>query len=355
MVSITRRRLLQSFLLVLAARRANAAPAVSTLVGTGTGGFSDQQVNNPYGIIFGPDGALYFCDLDNQRIRRLDLRTRRMTTMAGNGERGYSGDGGPATAASLNMPHEIQFDGRGHLYIAERDNHVVRKVDAGTGTISTLAGTGVAGFSGDGGPAARAQLRQPHSIVIDRQGQLLICDIGNQRIRKVDLAAGAIDTYAGTGVAQPPGDGAPVKGTPLNGPRTMVLDERGDLYLALREGNAIYRIATSTQTLHHVAGTGKQGFSGDGGPARAAELAGPKGLAYGRGSLFVADTENHAIRKVDLASGIITTILGTGDRGDGPESDPLQCRLSRPHGLTVDGSGVLYVTDSEAHRIRTVK
>jgi sugar lactone lactonase YvrE len=354
-VSITRRRLLQSFLLVLAARRANAAPAVSTLVGTGTGGFSDQQVNNPYGIIFGPDGALYFCDLDNQRIRRLDLRTRRMTTMAGNGERGYSGDGGPATAASLNMPHEIQFDGRGHLYIAERDNHVVRKVDAGTGTISTLAGTGVAGFSGDGGPAARAQLRQPHSIVIDRQGQLLICDIGNQRIRKVDLAAGAIDTYAGTGVAQPPGDGAPVKGTPLNGPRTMVLDERGDLYLALREGNAIYRIATSTQTLHHVAGTGKQGFSGDGGPARAAELAGPKGLAYGRGSLFVADTENHAIRKVDLASGIITTILGTGDRGDGPESDPLQCRLSRPHGLTVDGSGVLYVTDSEAHRIRTVK
>jgi sugar lactone lactonase YvrE len=354
-VSITRRRLLQSFLLVLAARRANAAPAVSTLVGTGTGGFSDQQVNNPYGIIFGPDGALYFCDLDNQRIRRLDLRTRRMTTMAGNGEKGYSGDGGPATAASLNMPHEIQFDGRGHLYIAERDNHVVRKVDAGTGTISTLAGTGVAGFSGDGGPAARAQLRQPHSIVIDRQGQLLICDIGNQRIRKVDLAAGAIDTYAGTGVAQPPGDGAPVKGTPLNGPRTMVLDERGDLYLALREGNSIYRIATSTQTLHHVAGTGKQGFSGDGGPARAAELAGPKGLAYGRGSLFVADTENHAIRKVDLASGIITTILGTGDRGDGPESDPLQCRLSRPHGLTVDGSGVLYVTDSEAHRIRTVK
>ena len=355
MVSITRRRLLQSFLLALAARRANAAPVVSTLVGTGTGGFSDQQVNNPYGIIFGPDGALYFCDLDNQRIRRLDLRTRRMTTMAGNGEKGYGGDGGPATAASLNMPHEIQFDAHGHLYIAERDNHVVRKVDGGTGTISTLAGTGVAGFSGDGAPAARAQLRQPHSIVIDRQGRLLICDIGNQRIRNVDLAAGTIATYAGTGVAQPPSDGAPVKGTPLNGPRTMVLDERGDLYLALREGNAIYRIATGTQTLHHVAGTGKQGFSGDGGPARAAELAGPKGLAYGNGSLFIADTENHAIRKVDVSSGVITTILGTGERGDGPESDPLKCRLSRPHGLTVDGSGVLYVTDSEAHRIRTVK
>jgi streptogramin lyase len=354
-VNITRRSLLQSFLFVLLATRARAASVVSTLVGTGAGGFSDAQVNNPYGVIFGPDGAMYFCDLDNQRIRRLDLRTRRMTTIAGNGEKGYAGDGGPATAASLNMPHEIQFDARGHLYIAERDNHVIRKVDGSTGAISTLAGTNVAGFSGDGGPAAKAQLRQPHSIVIDRQGQLLICDIGNQRIRKVDLSTGTIDTYAGTGVAQPPTDGAPVKGTPLNGPRTMVLDEKGDLYLALREGNAIYRIAAATQTLHHVAGTGKQGYTGDGGPARSAELAGPKGLGYGTGSLFVADTENHVIRKIDLSSGVITTVLGTGERGDGPEADPLKCRLSRPHGLTVGRDGVLYVTDSEAHRIRTLK
>ena len=352
---LSRRTVLQTFLLALAARRASAAAAVSTLVGTGVGGFSDQQVNNPYGIIFGPDGALYFCDLDNQRIRRLDPATRRMTTIAGNGEKGYAGDGGPATGASLNMPHEIQFDARGNLYIAERDNHVIRKVEKASGVISTCAGTGAAGFSGDGGPAVRAQLRQPHSIIIDRQGKLLICDIGNQRIRSVDLGTGTIETYAGTGVAQPPTDGAPVKGTPLNGPRTMVLDENGDLYLALREGNAIYRIARATQTLHHVAGTGKQGYSGDGGPARAAELAGPKGLAYGGGTLFIADTENHVIRKVAPSTSIITTVLGTGERGDGPETDPLKCRLSRPHGLTVDRAGVLYVTDSEAHRIRTVK
>ena len=354
-MKISRRSLLQSLLVLFDTQRARAAAVVSTLVGTGTPGFSDQQVNNPYGIVFGPDDGLYFCDLDNQRIRRLDLRTRRMTTIAGNGEKGYNGDGGAATSASLNMPHEIQFDARGNLYIAERDNHVIRKVDGATGVISTFAGTSVAGFSGDGGPAASAQLRQPHSIVIDRQGQLLICDIGNQRIRKVDISTGVIDTYAGTGVAQPTPDGASVTGTPLNGPRTMVLDEQGDLYLALREGNALYRIATGTQTLHHVAGTGKQGLSGDGGPARAAELAGPKGLAYGSGTLYVADTENHVIRKIDLSSGIITTILGTGERGDGPETDPLKCRLSRPHGLTVDRSGVLYVTDSEAHRIRTVK
>lgn len=353
---MTRRSLLQSLLFLLTASWAEAAATVSTLIGTGARGLSDQAVNNPYGVVFGPDGGLYFCDLDNQRIRRFDVRTRQAETIAGNGQRAYTGDGGPATAAALNMPHEIQFDARGHLYIAERDNHVIRKVEAGTGAISTCAGTNVAGFSGDGGPAARAQLRQPHSIAIDREGRLLICDIGNQRIRRVDLSTGMIETYAGTGVAQAPTDGAPVAGTPLNGPRTMVFDDQGDLYLALREGNAIYRIAASTQTLHHVAGTGKQGYSGDGGPARAAELAGPKGLAYGPGgALYVADTENHVIRKIDVATGIITTVLGTGQRGDGPEADPLQCRMSRPHGLVVDTAGVLYVTDSEAHRIRVLK
>jgi sugar lactone lactonase YvrE len=362
MVSVmTRRTLLQSLLILRGApfirtdATLEAAAALSTLIGTGAPGFSDTQVNNPYGVIFGPDGAMYFCDLDNQRIRRFDLRTTRTTTIAGNGQRAYGGDGGPATAASLNMPHEIQFDADANLYIAERDNHVVRKVAAKTGVISTFAGTNVAGFSGDGGPADRAQLRQPHSIAIDRQNRLLICDIGNQRIRRVDLATGRIETYAGTGAAQPTPDGAAVNGTPLNGPRTLVFDEKGDIYLALREGNAIYRIATAADTLHHVAGTGKQGYSGDGGPARAAELGGPKGLAYRGGTLYVADTENHVIRAIDIRSGIINTVIGTGQRGDGPETDPLQCRMSRPHGVTVDAAGVLYVTDSEAHRIRMLK
>ena len=135
------------------------------MIGSGSAGFSDQQVNNPYGVVLGPDGALVFCDLDNQRIRRLDLRTRRTTTLAGNGQKGYAGDGGPAIDAALNMPHEAVFDGQGHLYIAERDNHVVRKVDARTKAISTLAGTGQPGFSGDGGPAAA---RRPAPAARDR-------------------------------------------------------------------------------------------------------------------------------------------------------------------------------------------
>jgi sugar lactone lactonase YvrE len=253
------------------------------------------------------------------------------------------------------MPHEIQFDRAGNLYIAERDNHVIRKVEVKSGIISTVAGTGVAGFDGDGGPGVKAQLRQPHSIGLDRDGTLLICDIGNQRIRRLHLDTGIIETYAGTGEAAETPDGAPVSGTPLRGPRTMAITPDGDLYLALREGNAILRIDRRTQTLHRIAGTGQQGYAGDGGPAVNATLGGPKGLAYRPGELFVADTENHVIRRIDLASGVITTVLGTGVRGDGPETSPLVCKLSRPHGVLADASGTLYVADSEAHRIRQLQ
>jgi DNA-binding beta-propeller fold protein YncE len=352
---MNRRQVLGALLAALTPSSLVAAnPSVSTLIGTGSRGYSDHEVNNPYGLVIGPDRALYFCDLDNQRIRRLDRETHGITTVAGNGQRAYGGDGGPATAAALNMPHEIQFDSAGNIYIAERDNHVVRKVEAETGIISTFAGTGMPGFSGDGGPAARAQLRQPHSIAVDPAGKLLICDIGNHRIRRVDLSTGMIETYGGTGAQQPTPDGAPVKTAPLNGPRTLSFDRDGNLYLALREGNAIYRIASKAGTIHHLAGTGEQGYSGDGGPARLARLAGPKGLAYGGGRLFVADTESHVIRSIALDTGIITTLMGTGRRGDGPEPDPLRCAMSRPHGVFAAGDSILYVSDSEAHRIRVV-
>jgi sugar lactone lactonase YvrE len=165
------------------------------------------------------------------------------------------------------------------------------------------------------------------------------------------MRSGTITTFAGTGETTATPDGAPVAGTPLRGPRTIAVAPSGDLYIALREGNAIYRIDAQRRALHHVAGTGETGYSGDGGPARLARLGGPKGLALARdGSLYVADTENHVIRRIDLARGTIDTVLGTGARGTLFADDPKKVQLSRPHGVFADGDGV-YVADSESHRI----
>jgi streptogramin lyase len=340
------------------------AASVTTIVGTGVAGYSDTQVSEPYGMTLGPDGALYFCDLGNQRVRRLDLKTKHMTTVAGNGMSGYTGDGGPAVDASIKAPHELVFDKKGDLYFAERDNHVIRKVDMKTGIISTVAGTGAPGLAGDGGPATKAQLRQPHCVLLDRDGSLLICDIGNHRIRRLHLDTGIIETYVGTGEAATPAERVPVSKASLRGPRTLVMAPNGDLYIALREGNSIFRIDRQTQTLQRVAGTGEVGYSGDGGLAlsakfggvaatpAAARAAGPKALAIGPdGALYVGDTESNAIRRIDPTTGIISTVLGTGERGDGPETNPLACKLSRPHGLLFV-KGDLYVADSEADRIR---
>jgi sugar lactone lactonase YvrE len=341
--------------LLLSAASMRSDPSVHTVFGTGIAGHSDHETTTPFGFAVGPDGALYFCEMDGQRVRRLDRATKRVTTIAGTGERGYSGDGGPALAAALNMPHELQFDAAGDLYIADRDSHTIRRIDMKTGIISTAVGTGVAGFSGDGGGARVAQLRGPHCLTADGADTLLICDVGNHRIRRLHLRTGLLDTYAGTGEAKPTPEGAPVAGTPLNGPRALARAPNGDLYLALREGNAVYRIDARSQTLHRVAGTGEKGYTGDGGPALEATLSGPKGLAYAPApALYVADTENHAIRRVDLTSGMITTVLGTGEPGDGPEPDPRRCQLSRPHGLLVTPDGLL-VADSEAHRIRLLR
>ena len=355
------RPLVLLFLILTSA--AAAEKKTATLAGNGVPGYAGDggpagkaQVNNPYGVTIGPDGALYICEVDNHVIRRLDLGTGILTTVAGNGQAGYSGDGGAATDARLNQPYEVRFDRDGNMYFVEMRNHLVRRVDRKTKKISTVAGTGVAGFGGDGGPALRAQLWQPHSIAFDHEGRLLICDIGNNRVRRVDLGTGRIETYLGTGGKGPTEDGAPIRGTPVNGPRAIDLDPEGNLYLALREGNAVYKIDPRGGRFHHIAGTGEKGYSGDGGPAKLAQLSGPKGIAYAPDhSLYLADTESHTIRRIDLKSGMITTVVGNGVRGDGPDGAPLQCRLARPHGIFVHSDGVVYIGDSESHRVRVLR
>mgnify|MGYP005643833865 CR=1 FL=1 len=344
---------------VLASGSALAANVV-TIAGTGTPGLEvgerlakETPVGEPYGIAKGPDGALYVCEIATHVVRRLDESTGKITVVAGNGKQGYSGDGGPAIEAKLNEPYEVRFDTAGNMFFVEMKNNIVRRVDAKSGIISTVAGTGKVGFSGDSGPATKAALNRPHSITLDNQGNLYICDIGNHRIRVVHLENGIIETFAGTGARKPTPDGASLKGTPLNGPRALDFDGKHSLYLALREGNAVYRIDLKTKTLHHLAGTGKKGFTGNGGPARMATLSGPKGISISRnGDVFLADTESHSVRVIRASTGILELLVGDGQRGDGPDGDPLKCRTARPHGVFVDALGNVYIGDSETHRVR---
>lgn len=337
------------------------APQVRTIAGTGTAGYAEgllateSPINNPYGVVIGPDGALYFCEVDTGRIRRLDLISNSLSTIAGTGEKGFEGDARLATETPFSAPHEIRFDEQGNLYVVERDGHAVRRIASRTNFVSIVAGTGEAGYSGDGGSSILAQLRQPHSLAFDSQGNLLICDIGNSRLRTVSRETGIITTLSGTGERIATPDSAPLEGTPLLGPRSLDTDRDGNAYLVLREGNAVYQLDIQGNRLQRIAGTGEKGYSGDGGAALDATFNGPKGIAYSRmdHSLYIVDTENHVIRRMSLASGVIDTVLGSGERGDGPDGNPGTCKLNRPHGVCVY-QGVVYVSDSESHRIRAI-
>jgi streptogramin lyase len=353
---------LTGFIFLVSASLLSAA-SIRTVAGNGTKGFGGDggpaiaaQLADPAGIARGPDGALYICDTANHRIRKV-TPDGKMTTVAGTGEPGHAGDGGPAIRAQLHEPYEVRFDRAGNVYWVERLSHCVRKLDPKSGIVTTVAGNGTAGFSGDGGPANAAQLNDPHSIGFDRAGDLYIADVKNHRVRKVAMKTGMISTLVGNGQRDPTPDGAKLSSTtPVAGPRALDFAADGTLWLALREGNAVYRLDLAHGTLHHVAGTGQKGYSGDGGAAKAATLNGPKGIAVAPdGKVYVADTENHVIRVIDPTRGTIATAAGNGKRGNGPEGDPLQCALNRPHGVFVDVDGALFIGDTEAYRIQVVR
>lgn len=346
------------------------ATEILTVAGTGEKGFAGDggkatgaRLDNPFGVIVGPEGDIYFTDTGNHCIRKISRRSGKITTVVGQGgESGYAGDGGSATEALCFEPYELRFHRNGDLYWVEMKNHLIRKMDGRTGIIHTVAGTGKQGFGGDGGPAAKALMNRPHSIQFDATFEhLLVCDIGNHRLRRIHLESGRIETWCGTGQRESTPDGAKISPeTPLNGPRALDIAPNGDLWLALREGNQVYRIASDAGTLHHVAGTGKKGFDGNGGSAKSATLSGPKGVAVSPdGSLvYLADTESHSIRAIDLRNDppTLELIAGTGKKGDGPDSpDPLHCEMARLHGVGVDPvTGDLYIGDSETHKLRRI-
>jgi len=338
-------------LLVTISSSAATQPVIRTVAGTGTKGIDGDggpaisaQLNDPSGICTGPDGSLYICDTANGRIRQLKPDGRLLTLV------------GSTNDLRLKEPYEVRLDSAGNLFWVERLNHCVRRRDHQSGIITMIAGNGTAGFSGDGGPADEAQLNEPHSIGFDKAGDLYICDVKNHRIRKVDMKSHTIATFSGTGERKPTPDGAAIAGAPLSGPRALAFDADGNLWLALREGNAVLKLDLASGVIHHAAGTGQKGFTGDGGPAKECTFNGPKGIAVApNGNVYIADTENHAIRMIDVKKGMIVPIAGTGERGDNEESAALKCKLSRPHGIFVAATGAIYIGDTENHRVRVIQ
>jgi DNA-binding beta-propeller fold protein YncE len=349
-------------LLLLAMATMAVAAEVRTLAGNGSktvsgdGGLAlEAGVSEPFGLDIGPDGALYWAEFGGHVIRRMDPQTQRVSLYAGTPNTAGYADG-PATAAKFDQPHELRFHPSGDLYISDMRTQTIRKIAWESKLVSTVAGVGLkAGFSGDGGPATAALMNFPIAVTLDGADRFLICDINNHRIRSVDLATGVIQTVAGTGAKAKTPDGAAVVGTPLHGPRTVAIDAAGDVIIVLREGSAVYRWNRKTGTLHHLAGTGKGGYSGDGGPAVMGQINGPKGVAMGPdGDIYLADTENHVIRVIRLKSGRLETLVGDGQKGDGPDGEPGRCRLNRPHGVFFDPQGRLYIGDSSNNKVRVV-
>lgn len=315
------------------------------------------NIGQTFGVEIGPDGCLYVCEVENHRIRKIDLKKRVISTVAGCGEKGYDGDGGLATNAKLNEPYEVRFDDQGNLYFVEMMNHVVRKIESQTGIISTIAGCGEKGFGGDGGAATKAKLNRPHSIALDKSGFLYIADIGNHRIRKLNLAAGTISTFAGNGEKKMPTAGQIASGQ-LIGPRALFVS-KNELYVALREGHSVWKIGLKSERLVPIAGSGKKGHRDVDGNLMLAQFNGPKGIAVDtKGRIYVVDTENQAIRRIVPSEKRVETIAGVGPKARGFRGDGLTAKaawMDRPHGICLDAKGRVYVGDTNNHRVREIE
>jgi DNA-binding beta-propeller fold protein YncE len=335
---------------------------ITTSVGTGEQGYAGDggharqaRLNNPFDLAFDPAGNLVFSDTFNHCIRRVGAETGVIATIAGTGERGFSGDGGPAVQARLNEPYGIVIARDGTVFFADRLNRRVRRIGP-DGIITTLAGDGAGTYGGDDGPAASAGLAEPNGLALNADDTcLFIADVADHRVRMVDLRAGTISTFAGTGEGKHDGDGGPATGAGIFGARAVAVAPDGSLYVMERQGSSIRRVRNGL--IETVAGTGARGYAGDGSDAGRAVFNAPKEMALDpAGNIFVMDTENHVIRMIDAATWIVHTVAGNGSAGPGGDGGPAtQAGLARPHGAVVGPDGAVYIGDSENHRIRKLE
>ncbi|MEN8246344.1 MAG: RHS repeat-associated core domain-containing protein [Thermodesulfobacteriota bacterium] len=338
---------------------ANNVRTISNVAGTGSGryGGTDKpavstSLFEPTDVAIDPEGNFYIADRYNHRIRKVDT-SGIITTVAGNGIPGYSGDGGPAVEASLSGVYSIAVNNAGEIYLAETQIHRIRKVNQ-EGIISTVAGTGINGYSGDNGPATQAMINYPYGIACDDQGNLYIADTFNQRIRKVD-PAGIITTIAGNGSYGFSGDNGPAVQASIWSPFGMTVHEDGTLYFADRSNYRV-RMVDPAGIITTIAGNGTSGYSGDGGPAELAQFGALVGVAVDRtGNVYLSDEYGSRIRRIST-NGIISTVAGNGTYGDSPQN-PVPATLTpfrRPWGIAVDDDGSVYIADKRNHYVRKV-
>ena len=319
---------------------------------TGDGGFANAaRLNNCSGVAFDGAGNVYIADRDNHVIRKVSFLGI-ITTYAGNGTAGYSGDNSAATAAKLNQPYGVAVDATGNVYIADYSNNRVRKVNT-SGKITTCAGTGVPGYSGNGGPATAAELNNPQGIAVDQYSNVYVTEAANHVVRKI-AASGSITTVAGNGTFGYSGNGGNAIAAQLDGPAGITVDVYGNIYIADYYNNVVRKVDTNG-IINDFAGNTLVGNTGDGGIATNAKLHSPSGVSiFGHGDVYISDQGNNIVRKVD-GSGIITRFAGTTTNGYmGDNGSATAAELSSPKGLAVDGLGRVYIADYDNNVIRLV-
>ena len=339
------------------------ATKISTVVGDGTQGYSGDggpslksQMDNPFHVEMDPSGRfLYFADCFNFRIRKADLISGMVTNFAGTGIQGHTGDGGPATEADIDEIYAIQVDQNNDVYICQRFNPSIRKIDGKTGIISTVAGTRAPGSGKDGIQGNSSEMIEPNDCILDGKGGLLIADVQDQKVRRLDLKTGVIETFAGTGKKEHTGDGGQVTEAGIFEARAVCVDGKGNTYICERAGNTIRRV-DNNGVITTIAGTGETGYEGDGGPASEALLNGPKAIRCDLdGNILIVDTENHSIRLVDTSTNVISTVAGGTEGPHGDDGPATEAGMARPHGVVAGFNGEFYVADSENHRVRVIQ